>query len=128
MIQGDLLFAYDVQDDTRTKIAELDFNFNEKKKTFSSTESHSLLIHFSTDYKSTWKGFSADILYVPIKANCANFLAENKLILTQLAIDCNWLITGPSVTSKISIQFQYFEVYLHMTSPARQEVHKVHSF
>ena len=113
MIQGDLLFAYDVQDDTRTKIAELDFNFNNKKKTISSTESQSLLIHFSTDHQSTWYGFSADILYVPSNVNCADFLDENKLILTQLAIDCNWLITGPSVTSKITIQFQYFEVYIY---------------
>ena len=128
MFQGDLLFAYDVQDDTRTKIAELDFNFNDKKKTFSSTESQSLLIHFSSDYFGTWFGFLALIHYIPSNTNCADFLDENKLILTQLAIDCNWLITGPSVTSKITIQFQYFEVYLHMTSPARQEVHKVHSF
>ena len=111
--QGDLLFVYDVQDDTRTKIAEKEMNFNGKAKNFSSTESHSLLIHFSSDYKSTSQGFSADILYVASIANCADFLDENKLILTQLAIDCNWLITAPTVTSIITIQFQYFEVYLH---------------
>ena len=112
MYRGDLLLVYDVHDDTRTKIAELDFNFNLEKKTISSIGSHSLLIHFSSNNRGTWYGFSALIHYVPSNANCADFLDKTKLILTKLEIDCNWIITAPSVTSKITIQFQYFEVYI----------------
>ena len=117
MLQGDILFVYDVQDDTRTKIAELDFNFNfnshnshDKAKTFSSTVGHSLLIHFSSDHKSTWFGFQAHLHYVPSNVNCADYLDKNKLIFNELAIDCNWIITAPSVTSIITIQIQYIEV------------------
>ena len=117
LLQGDILFVYDVQDDTRTKIAELDFNFNmeieiDKTKTFSSTLGHSLLIHFSSDHKSTWFGFLAHLHYVPSNVNCADYLDKNKLILNELAIDCNWIITAPSVTSTITIQIQYFEVHI----------------
>ena len=112
MQQGDNLFIYDVQDDTRTKIAELDYYFNDKKKTFSSTGNHSLLVHFSTDDQSVSNGFSALIHYIPSNLNCAEFLDKNKLILTK-AIDCYWIITAPSVTSTINIQLQYFEVFDH---------------
>ena len=109
MLEGDYLFVYEVQDHNRTKIAELDMNFNEKKKTLSSTGSHSLLIHFSTDDISVWNGFSALLHYFPHYTNCADFLDETELILTEV-INCNWIITAPSVTSTITIQFQYFEV------------------
>ena len=109
IMEGDYLFVYDVQDHKRTKIDELYYNFNEKKKTLSSIGSHSLLIHFSTDDKSVWDGFSARIHYLPHNSNCTDFLDETKLILTQ-AIDCNWIITGPTTTSTISIEFQHFEV------------------
>ena len=109
---GDFVFVYDVQAHKKTKIAELDINFNNKKKTFSSTGSHSLLIHFSTDHWKNWRGFSALIHYIPSsKANCAHFLDKTDLILTE-ATDCtNWIITAPFVTSTITIMFQYFEVY-----------------
>ena len=119
MGRGDILFVYDVQDETRTKIAELDSNFNWRfeisKKTFSSTVGHSLQIHFSSDHKSTSFGFEAHLHYVPSNVNCADYLDKNKLILTELAIDCNWIITAPSVTSTITIQIQYFEVYILIT-------------
>ena len=113
---GDNLLVYDVQDDTRTKIAELDFNFNYKKKTFSSTGNHSLLIHFSTDDQSVWYGFKALIHYIPSNANCADFLDKTgtkySLNVTK-AVDCTtWIITAPFVTSTITIKFQYFEVYI----------------
>ena len=118
MREGDYLFLYDVQDHTRTKIAELDYNFNgiwgEKYRSFSSTGNHSLLIQFLTDDIGNSEGFSALIHYIPSSANCADFLHETELILTQ-AIDCNWIITAPSVTSTIIIQFQYFEVQLVST-------------
>ena len=110
MLQGDILSVYDEQDDTRTKIAELDFNFNGKQKTFSSYVGHTLLIHFSSDHKSTWFGFQAHLHYVPSNVNCADYLDKNKLILNELAIACNWIITAPSVTSIITIQIQYIEV------------------
>ena len=114
MLEGDNLFVYDVQDDTRTTIAELDYNFNNKKKTFSSAGNHSLLIHFSTNEQSVWLGFSALIHYIPINSICADFLDKNQLILTK-PIDCNWIITAPSVTSTITIKFQFFEVSIHIT-------------
>ena len=116
--EGDYLTLYDVQDHTRTKIGELDYNFNgiwgEKRRTFSSTGNHGLLIQFLTDDWDTYEGFSALIHYLPSNADCADFLREKELILTQ-AIDCNWIITAPSVTSTITIQFQYFEVQLVST-------------
>ena len=102
---------YDIHAHKKTKIAELDYNFNNKKKTFSSTGDHSLLIQFSTDYQSVLFGFKAHIHYIPSNAICANFLDKTDLILTQ-AIDCNWIISAPTVTSTITIQFQYFEVYI----------------
>ena len=107
---GDYLFVYDIQDHNRTKIVQLDYNFNGKKKTFSSTGSHNLLIQFSTDDYAVGAGFSALIHHFPSNANCANFLDETKLNLTK-AMDCNWIITAPSVTSTITIQFQYLEVF-----------------
>ena len=116
ILDGDYLFVYDIQDHNRTKIVQLDYNFNGKKKTFSNTGSHNLLIQFSTDHISIGPGFSALIRHFPSNANCANFLDETKLNLTK-AMDCNWIITAPSETSSITIQFQYLEVF-HLTSEA----------
>ena len=99
-----------MQDKTKTKIAELDLNFNGKRKTFSSTGSHSLLVHFSTDDQSVDMGFKALIHYIPRKMNCSYVLDETVLILTQ-EIDCtDFIITAPFVTSTINIGFKYFEV------------------
>ena len=111
--KGDNLFVYDVlQDNTRTKIAELDINFNDMRKTFSSTGNHSLLVHFSTDDSSVRNGFLALIRYIPSNETCAYVLDNTDLILTQ-EIDCsNFIITAPFVTSTITIQFEYFEVYI----------------
>ena len=109
---GDYLFVYDVQDlNTTRKIAELDRTSNEwkKKKTFSSTENHSLLINFSTDDINVWTGFKAFIHYYPSNANCSDFLNKTELILSK-AIDCNWIITTPSTTGTITIKFQELEV------------------
>ena len=114
---GDNLFVYDVHNNnTRIKIAELDYNFNAKKKTFSSTGSHSLLIHFSTDHQNVWDGFSALVHHIPNNTTCADILDKTELILTN-AIDCtNLMITTSSVTSTIDITFEYFEVYYDFTS------------
>ena len=112
--RGDNLFVYDVLQDnnTRTKIAELDLNFSDKKKTFSSTGNHGLLVHFSTDDKNVGQGFKALIHYIPSNETCAFVLDKTDLILTQ-EIDCtNFIITAPFVTSTITIQFEYFEVYI----------------
>ena len=109
LAEGDFLFVYDVQNHKRTKMAELDFNFSVKKKTVSSIGS--MLIHFSTDEYAAEEGFEARIHHIPSNADCADFLHEMELILTQV-IDCNWIITAPSVTSTITIQFQFFEVYM----------------
>ena len=115
---GDHLFVYDVQDHTRTKIAELDYTHNEditgktefdKKKTFSCAGNHSLLVHFSTDSVLSWRGFSAVIHFIPINTNCSYFFNETDLILNKV-IDCNWVITAPSMTNTIIVQFQYFQV------------------
>ena len=110
---GDYLFVYDVQDlNTTRTIAELDRTSvisNSKKKTFSSTENHSLLINFSTDDINVWTGFKAFIHYYPSNANCSDFLNKTELILSK-AIDCNWIITTPSTTGTITIKFQELEV------------------
>ena len=110
MIDGDHLSVYDVQDHNRAKIAELDLNFNHKKKTFSGTGSHSMMIHLSTDEVGVDLGFKALIHYFPSNANCADFLDETEFIFNQ-AIDCNWIITAPFVSSTITIQVHYFEVH-----------------
>ena len=116
MYWGDILFVYDVYDDTRIKIAELELNFNTKMKTFSSTGSHSLLIHFTTDHFSVHDGFSALIHYIPNNTTSANILDKTELILTNAIDYTNWIITAPFVTSTIDITFQYFEVYHDLTS------------
>ena len=108
--KGDNLFVYDIQDNTTTKIAELDYFFNGKKQTFSSTGIHNLMIQFSTDDEKKLEGFSALIHYIASNATCAYFLDSTELILNQ-AIECtNWIITAPFVKSTIHIKFQYFEV------------------
>ena len=110
MYWGDILFVYDVYDDTRIKIAELELNFNNKMKTFSSTGNHSLLIHFTTDHLAVQQGFSALIHHIPKHTTCAEFIEKTEFILTN-SIDCtNWIITAPFATSKIDITFQNFEV------------------
>ena len=110
MYWGDILFVYDVYDDTRIKIAELELNFNNKMKTFSSTGSHSLLIHFTTDHLAVHDGFSALIHYIPNNTTSASILDKTELILTNAIDYTNWIITAPFVTSKIDITFQNFEV------------------
>ena len=110
-MQGDYLFIYDVQDKTKTKIAELDTNFNEKTKTLENTGNSSLLVHFSTDAQSVSNGFKADIKYVSRKTDCSHVLDKTDLILTQ-DIDCDdFIITAPFVTSTINIHYEDFEVY-----------------
>ena len=95
-------------------IVQLDLNFNEfhysSGKTISSKENHGLLIHFSTDDSDATHGFLANIYYLPSIVNCADYMDETELVLTQ-AIDCNWIITAPSATSTITIKFQFFEVF-----------------
>ena len=109
-MQGDYLFIYDVQDKTKTKIAELDTNFNLKTKILENTGNSSLLVHFSSDAQSVSNGFLADIKYVSRKTDCSHVLDKTDLILTQ-DIDCNdFVITAPFVTSTITIHFKYFEV------------------
>ena len=73
------------------------------------TGSQNLLIHFSTDDHYVMEGFLARFHYIPHNANCAFFLNKTKLILTQ-ANDCNWIITAPSMTGTITIEFQNLEV------------------
>ena len=68
-----------------------------------------MLVHFSTDDEFVMEGFRAIIHYIPRNAKCADFLNGTKLILNQV-IDCDWVITAPSVTGTITVQFQYFEV------------------
>ena len=116
MYWGDNLFVYDIHDDTRIKIAELDYNFNYKQKTFSSTGSHSLLIHFTTDHQSAHEGFSALIHHIPNNTTSADILDKTELMLTNAIDYTNWIITAPFVTSTIDITFQYFEVYHDLTS------------
>ena len=116
MYWGDILFVYDVYDDTRIKIAELDMNFKNQMKTFSSTGSHSLLIHFTTDHFSVQDGFFALIHHIPNNTTSANILDKTELILTNAIDYTNWIITAPVVTSTIDITFQYFEVYHDLTS------------
>ena len=114
---GDNLFVYDIHDDVTIKIAELDYNFNFKKKTFSSTGSHSLLIHFTTDHYSVLRlGFSALIHHIPNNTTSADILDKTELLLTNANDYTNWIITAPFVTSTINITFQYFEVYHDLTS------------
>ena len=89
----------------------MDRNFNKKLKTFSSTGSHSLLIHFYADDVFVLHGFSASIHHIPITTTCADFLNKPEIMLNN-ANDCTtWIITAPSITSTIDIMFQYFEVY-----------------
>ena len=109
MYWGDYLYVKDVEDHKMTNIVELDQNFNDQTKTISSIDHHNLLIHFTTDDVSVFRGFSALIHHLPHNANCADFLDETELNMTQ-AIDCNWIITGPTTTSTITIKFQHFEV------------------
>ena len=85
-------------------------NHNLKLKTFSSTGSHSLSIHFYTDDAVCSHGFSASIHHIPITTTCAYFLHKTEFMLKN-ANDCTtWIITAP-FTSTIDIMFQYFEVY-----------------
>ena len=90
-------------------------NFNNKKKTFSSTGSHSLLIHFTTDHYSVHGGFSALIHHIPNNTTSADILDKTELMLTNAIDYTNWIITAPFVTSTINIIFQYFEVYSNNT-------------
>ena len=109
MYWGDYLYVKDVEDHKMTNIVELDQNFNDKIRTISSIDHHNLLIHFTSDHVSLFRGFSALIHYLPHNANCADFLDETELNMTQ-AIDCNWIITTPSTTGTITIKFQELEV------------------
>ena len=110
-MQGDYLNIYDVQDKTKTKIAELDTNFNLKTKILENTGNSSLLVHFSTDAQSVRYGFTADIEYISRKTDCSHVLDKTGLILTQ-DIDCDdFIITAPFVTSAITIDYEDFEVY-----------------
>ena len=100
-----------MQDNTKTKIAELDTNFNFETKIFENTGNSSLLLHFSTDGQSVSHGFEADIKYISRKTDCSHVLDKTGLILTQ-DIDCDdFIITAPFVTSAITIHYEDFEVY-----------------
>ena len=118
---GDTLFVYEMNDDTRMKIAELNYHFNLKswdletkgfEKTFSSTGSHNLLIHFSTDHQFVRYVFNATIHYIPNNTTCAHIFDKTELKLTNAMGCTEWIITAPFVISTINIKFQYFEVYI----------------
>ena len=96
------------------KIAQFDHNFNDKK-TISSKSNHNMLLQFTSDDWSIGEGFSGLINYIPINEKCGNWLNETVLILQDTIItECNWIITAPTVTSTITINFQYFEVSIHL--------------
>ena len=112
---GESLSIYDVQDHNITKIAQLDYNFNDNKKTVSSKGNHNMLIQFSSDDFSVDKGFYGLINYILINENCADWLNETTLVLQDsLITECNWIITAPTVTSTITINFQYFKVCTYL--------------
>ena len=72
-----------------------------------------MLIQFVTDDHIVWAGFRAYFHYMPIDSNCANWLNMTSQILKTPdfpTIDCNWVITAPTIDSTIIIYFELFEV------------------
>ena len=80
--------------------------------TISSTGKY-MLVQFLTDGEETFKGFTASFHWMPIDANCVNWLnmAANVFESPEYpTINCSWVITAPSIYSGISINFETFEV------------------
>ena len=93
-------------------IQTLNFNFNSKKMTISST-GKDMLVQFITDHTDAWEGFRAYIHYMPIESNCANWLNMTFQLLKSPdypTIDCYWVVTAPSMDLTIVINFETFEV------------------
>ena len=102
---------YDGPDLQSLPISKLVANFNNNKKSISSSGSH-MLVQFVTDHEMTNNGFLAKIHYTSINIICKEWLNITSGYLTSPEYptqDCNWVITA-SMSSTISIQFHTFEV------------------
>ena len=76
-----------------------------------------MLVQFSTDDDQVYLGFKAYFHYIPIDSNCANWLNISAQLLKSPdypTIDCNWVITAPSISSSITIDFEIFEVKMKL--------------
>ena len=76
-----------------------------------------MLVQFSTDDDQVYLGFKAYFHYIPIDSNCANWLNISAQLLKSPdypTIDCSWVITAPSISSSITIDFEIFEVKMKL--------------
>ena len=109
---GDYLSIFDGRDLQSQLIQKLDKISNYKEMTISSS-GKDMLVQFLTDDQSTDIGFRAYFHYMPIDSNCANWLNMTAQLLESPdypTIDCNWVITAPTIDSTIIINFEHFEV------------------
>ena len=98
---------------------EFNFDLNDgklKKMTISST-GKDMLIQFLTDDVYTSRGFRAFFHYILIEPNCANWFNMTAQLLKSPdypTIDCSWVITAPTISSSIFIEFDSFEVKMKL--------------
>ena len=73
-----------------------------------------MLVQFLTDDRSKLFGFKAYFHYIPIEPNCLNWLNMTAKLLKSPdyypKIKCSWVITSPTIYSKIVIHFDTFVV------------------
>ena len=93
---GDYLAIYDDQDMLSSPISKWDLNFNERKKTISSS-GNQMLVQYVTHGPVAY-GFLIKIHHIPVNPSCKNWLDIDNRILKSpqhLSINCSWVITAP---------------------------------
>ena len=76
-----------------------------------------MLVQFLTNDNGVDRGFRGFFHYILIEPNCANWLNMTAQLLKSPdypTIDCNWVITAPSISSSITIDFEIFEVKMKL--------------
>ena len=76
-----------------------------------------MLVQFLTDDYDVHWGFKASFHQIPIEPSCAKWLNMTAELLESPdypTIDCNWVITAPSISSSITIDFEIFEVKMKL--------------
>ena len=82
-----------------------------------SSSGKDMLVQFLTDDEDVDRGFKAYFHYIPNDPNCANWLNMTAQLLKlpdYPTIDCSWVIIASSIVSTIIINFETFEVKLHL--------------
>ena len=109
---GDYLSVYDGKDLQATQILQLDLNFNDKRKTVS-TSGNQMMIQFLTDDQYISLGFKSYFHYTLIDPTCSEWMdmtMQHLMPPSYPSIDCSWVISS-SLGNTIAIQFYTFEVH-----------------